>query len=156
MPRSAARPVPTIIDVGVASPNAHGQAITSTDIAATSDASNPCLTNNIHTINVSIAMPTTIGTKYPDITSAIRCIGALDPCADSTILTIDCKAVSLPTFVASIVKLPFLFIVAPITLSPICFSTGIDSPVNIDSSTEELPLIITPSTGTFSPGFTMT
>ena len=34
MPFSAARPVPTIIDVGVAKPSAQGQAITKTDIAA--------------------------------------------------------------------------------------------------------------------------
>ena len=40
MPFSAARPVPTIIDVGVAKPSAQGQAITKTDIAETSAGSN--------------------------------------------------------------------------------------------------------------------
>ena len=50
------------------------------------------------------------------------------------------------------IKEPFLFSVEPITASPIVFSTGIDSPVNMDSSMEVLPLIISPSTGTFSPG----
>ena len=34
MPLSAPRPEPTIIDVGVASPNAHGQAMTRTAIDA--------------------------------------------------------------------------------------------------------------------------
>ena len=46
--------------------------------------------------------------------------------------------------------------VAPITSSPELFSTGIDSPVSIDSSTELFPEITIPSTGIFSPGFTTT
>ena len=46
--------------------------------------------------------------------------------------------------------------VAAITLSPIFFSTGILSPVIADWSIEELPSIITPSTGILSPGFTIT
>jgi hypothetical protein len=41
-------------------------------------------------------------------------------------------------------------------LSPALFSTGIDSPVTIDSSKDEYPSFMTPSTGTFSPGLTMT
>ncbi|CPN11455.1 Uncharacterised protein [Staphylococcus aureus] len=64
IPFSAARPVPTIIEVGVASPNAHGQAMTRTEILATSAGSNvPGVTKVIHTINVNSAIPTTIGTK---------------------------------------------------------------------------------------------
>ena len=51
-------------------------------------------------------------------------------------------------------KLPVLFIVPPITLAPGSFSTGIDSPVTIDSSTALRPSSTTPSTGTFSPGRT--
>ncbi|COF70636.1 Uncharacterised protein [Streptococcus pneumoniae] len=101
---------------------------------------------------MKIAIPTTIGTKYPEIISASLCIGALEPCASSTTLTMEARAVSLPTFVASTVIAPFLFIVDPITLSFCIFSTGIDSPVNIDSSIEVIPLIILPSTGIFSPG----
>ena len=49
---------------------------------------------------------------------------------------------------------PFLLIVAPVTLSPRFFSTGIDSPVNIDSSIEVDPKVITPSKGIFCPGLT--
>src|SRR5699024_11475337 len=61
IPFSAARPVPTIIEVGVARPNAHGQAITNTAILAVNASSNsPGLTNVIQTINVSTAIPTTI------------------------------------------------------------------------------------------------
>ena len=40
IPFSAARPVPTIIDVGVAKPSAQGHAMTSTDIAASNAGSN--------------------------------------------------------------------------------------------------------------------
>lgn len=51
-------------------------------------------------------------------------------------------------------KLPAVFIVAPMMRSPGCFSTGIDSPVTIDSSTALVPSVTLPSTGTFSPGLT--
>src|SRR5436190_7604716 len=37
--------------------------------------------------------------------------------------------------------------VPPLTTSPICFTTGIASPVNADSSADVAPSIITPSTG---------
>ena len=43
---------------------------------------------------------------------------------------------------------------APITVSPTRFSTGMLSPVNIDSSTVLCPSVITPSTGIRSPGLT--
>src|SRR6185312_8999113 len=46
--------------------------------------------------------------------------------------------------------------VPPITRSPGCFSTGIDSPVSIDSSTALAPERTSPSTGTRSPGRTST
>ena len=66
------------------------------------------------------------------------------------------SAVSLPTLLARNRNAPVLLIVAPITSSPSRFSTGIDSPVIIDSSTAELPVVTTPSTGIFSPGRTRT
>jgi len=65
------------------------------------------------------------------------------------------RAVSLPTFVASMSKLHSLLIVQPNILDPTTFSTGILSPVSIDSSILECHEINTPSIGTFSPGFTM-
>ena len=37
---------------------------------------------------------------------------------------------------------------------PTVFSTGILSPVSIDSSVDVIPSITSPSTGNFSPGFT--
>ena len=66
------------------------------------------------------------------------------------------SAVSLPTLVAVNRKLPVLFSVPPMTSSPTCFSTGIDSPVIIDSSTALDPAMTFPSTGIFSPGRTTT
>ena len=44
----------------------------------------------------------------------------------------------------------------PVTRLPGSFSTGIGSPVIIDSSMLVLPSITRPSTGTFSPGRTRT
>ncbi len=60
-----------------------------------------------------------------------------------------------PTLVATKLKVPNLLIVPPITLSPVIFSIEILSPVTIDSSTVEDPSITFPSTGIFSPGFTI-
>ena len=81
----------------------------------------------------------TTGTNTALMRSAKRCTGALEPCASSTSLTICASAVSAPTFVARNRKLPSLFMVAPMTVSPTFFSTGIDSPVSMDSSTAEGP-----------------
>ena len=83
-------------------------------------------------------------------------MGAVDACASSTILIIWFRVVSEPTVVALNLNMPVLFNVAPITLSPTFFSTGIDSPVIIFSSTEECPSVMTPSAGIFSPGLTTT
>ena len=64
------------------------------------------------------------------------------------------RRVSRPTFSALMTKLPVPLSVAPVTGSPGDFSTGIGSPVTIDSSTVLVPSRTTPSTGTFSPGRT--
>ena len=155
IPFSAPFPVPTIIDVGVASPNAHGHAITSTAMKNDNAVTNPLPLRN-QAIPVIIAIPITIGTKYADTMSAILEIGAFDPCASSTSFIICDKTVFLPISVASNLILPFLFILPPTTLSPIFLLTGKLSPVNIDSSTEVAPSTILPSTAIFSPGFTIT
>ena len=81
-------------------------------------------------------------------------MGARLRCASLTIRTICARSVSLPTRSARIMKLPVPLTVPPVTLLPFVFSTGIGSPVTIDSSTDVLPSITTPSTGTFSPGRT--
>ena len=70
--------------------------------------------------------------------------------------TIWASTVSAPTRLTRKVKLPLRFIEAPITASPAALATGVGSPVSIDSSTQELPSLTSPSTGIFSPGRTCT
>ncbi len=71
-----------------------------------------------------------------------------------TIWTICASTVFEPIESARITSAPLVLSVAPISSSPGPLGTGIGSPVSIDSSTELLPSITTPSTGTFSPGRT--
>ena len=148
-------PVPTIMAVGVANPNAHGQEITSTDIPIESAKLMPLPKSN-HTIIVITAIDITTGTNIPLTLSASFAIGAFDAEASSTRCIICDNAVSSPTFSTLNLKYPDLFIVAPITLSPTFFSTAILSPVIADSSIAPLPSTITPSSGTDCPAFTAT
>ena len=71
----------------------------------------------------------TTGTKIPATLSAIRAMGAFDVPASSTKRTICAKVVSSPTRLARNWNVPFSLIVAEMTSSPTCFSTGILSPV---------------------------
>ena len=111
---------------------------------------------SIHSANEAIAITKTVGTKYPDTISAIWAIGALDCCASSMSFIIWARAVLSPTLVALNLMRPFLFMVAANTLSPTFLSTGMLSPVSMDSSTDVKPSVISPSTGIFAPGFTST
>ncbi len=162
MPNSAPLPLATMIAVGVANPNAHGQAITRTATACIMARVKPLISEpvvtgmNIQTRKVIKAMAMTIGTKMDDTLSARCWTGALLPCASSTNLMIWDKAVSLPIRDASKRKKPTLLSVAPNTVLPGCFSTGRDSPVSMDSSTVDFPSTTTPSTGIFDPGLTRT
>ncbi len=87
----------TIIAVGVASPIAHGHAITSIDITIlnTKYISFP---KTAHKIPVISATPMTIGTKYKEILSASLAIGAFLPWASSMSFTILESVVSSPIF----------------------------------------------------------
>ena len=107
------------------------------------------------TRNVIIAIEITIGTNTEAILSANFWIGAFEPCASSTYLIICAITVFFPTAVVLNVILPFKLIVPPVTLSFINLSTGMLSPEIIDSSIEEPPSVITPSTGIRSPGRTI-
>ena len=107
---------------------------------------------NHHTAAVSIAMPSTARTNHRATLSARRCVGARLRCACATICTICASTVCDPIFSARMTRLPVPLIVAPMTRPPAVFSTGIGSPVSIDSSTLDRPSMTTPSTGTFSPG----
>ena len=92
------------------------------------------------------------GTNTPTTRSTVAWIGNFSACAFSTMRTIRAKTVSVPVARTSIQNVPSALIVPPMTSSPISLATGTGSPVNIDSSTSELPSMTTPSTATRSPG----
>jgi hypothetical protein len=135
MPISAALPVPTMIDVGVARPIAHGHAIIRTATALInaklSAGSGPKISQ---TMNVVPAMRITAGTNQPVTRSTSAWIGSFAPCAASTMRMIWESTVSLPTLVARKENAPVLFMVPPITSAPTLFDVGTGSPVTIDSS----------------------
>ncbi len=68
--------------------------------------------------------------------------------------TIRASMVSRPILSARRTSPPLWLTVPPITRAPSAFDTGIDSPVTMDSSTDERPSVTMPSTGIFSPGRT--
>ena len=103
MPRRAPTPVPTIIAVGVANPNAQGHAITSTAIKRCKATSNEAPATN-HPANVQRANPNTTGTKTALTLSARRAMGALEVLASSTSLIMAANAVSAPVCKARISK----------------------------------------------------
>ncbi len=138
---------------GVASPKAHGQLITSTEIPLASAKPIPCPAKS-HTIVVTTAMPMTAGTNTPDTLSATFAMGAFVAAASLTIWIICDNVVSSPTLVASHFKYPDWFSVAADTLSPASLSAGMLSPVRAASFTALLPSSTIPSTGIFSPGRT--
>ena len=118
MPACAARPVATMIDIGVASPSAQGQAMISTATALTharrsSDGSGPNKPqtqkgrqrHRQHRQHEPEARPR----------SAMRCIGARERCACATSCTICDSTVSAPTRSARITSAPLPLIVAPIS-----------------------------------------
>ena len=160
-PNSAPLPVPTIIAVGVAKPNAQGQAITIIDIKIIranikGGVGRLTYSPKIHQPKKEkVATPITKGTKILETLSTKRCIGAFDPCASITRWTIFDRTESLPKCVARILNAPVLFKEPPITISSGFLSTGTLSPLIIDSSMDEAPLMIIPSTGIFSPGLTV-
>ena len=99
-------------------------------------------------------MPPTAGTNQAATWSARRCTGAAEPCASSTRRMICARVVSAPTRPARSVKAPVPLSVPANTGSPTDLSAGILSPVNADSSSDDAPAAIAPSTGTYSPGRT--
>ena len=84
----------------------------------------------------------------------MRAIGAFFFFASSTIRISFCSELSSPTLEAQMSTVPKRLIVPPKTLSPTVLSTGRDSPVITDWSTEVVPERISPSTGMVSPGRT--
>jgi len=153
----AARLVPTMIAIGVASPRAQGQAITSTAMAAVRAwARRRSVANPSQAKKVTRLIPMTTGTKTPAMRSTKRPMGGLLICAVLTMRMIRAKVVSSPSRVTRRTKAPDRFMVPPVTMSPICRATASGSPVSIDSSMVVRPSTISPSIGTFSPGLTRT
>ena len=155
MPRRAATPVPAMMAVGVASPSAHGQAMTST-ATAFRIASSQCPVPRPQPSTVSAAMPSTTGTNTALTWSTSRWIGALRAWADSTSRTMRASVLSAPSAVARTTSSPSAFTEPPVTRSPGWRATGRLSPVIMDSSTWLAPSSTTPSAGTRSPGRTTT
>ena len=116
MPDSAPLPVPTIIEVGVASPIAHGQAMIRTATKLRS-ASRLGAEDEPHYERESRDRR---HHRHEDAADPVRqpLYGRLGALRSSTILIICCRAVSFPTFVASNLNEPVVFMVAPITPSP--------------------------------------
>ena len=164
IPNSAPLPVPTIIAVGVASPNEQGHAIISIDIKIVNTNSNGFwftdttlyFIKNHQSKAAKMAMKITVGTNIKETLSASLAIGAFVICASSTSFAIFDISVSPSVAFTVTFNAPSLFILPLYTLSFSDFSTGILSPVIIASSIVECPSIITPSTGIFSPGFIKT
>ena len=99
IPFLAPTPLPTMIATGVASPSAHGQLITNTEIPRASANPTPFPRSN-HIIVVTAAIAITMGTNTPETLSATLAIGAFVAAASLTILMICDNVVSSPTLVA--------------------------------------------------------
>ena len=113
-PRLAPRPVPTMIAVGVASPSASGQVMTTTVIANSSAVCTPAPTSH-HTRKVPTPPISATSTSQNAARSASRCPGALEFWASCTRATIWASTVSEPTLVARTRRVPVVLIEAPIT-----------------------------------------
>ena len=102
-PACAPRPTPTMIDIGVASPSAQGQAMISTDDGGDEAVGEAAARapRSPRRRRRATATAITAGTNQPETWSASRWIGARLRCASATICTICASIVSRPTFSAS-------------------------------------------------------
>ena len=139
--------------VGVASPSAHGQAMTSTATARITAPSTPSPASH-QPAKVSSASPSTTGTNTAATRSTSRCTGALTACASCTRRMMCASTLSLPAAVTCRRTRPSPLMAPPVSLSPAALGTGSGSPVSMDSSTCVLPSATTPSAGMRSPGRT--
>ena len=148
----APRPEPTMIAVGVASPSASGQVITTTVIANSSDCSTSRPTNAPPDEERDRPAIRATRTSQNAARSASRWPGALEFCACWTSSTICASAVSEPIAVARARSVPFSLIVAPMTPSPGPLCTGRLSPGDRRLVDVGVALDTSASTGTFAPG----
>ena len=116
----------------------------------------PVLTdvNASHPRNVAAASARTTGTKIDETRSASCWTFAFDPCAAWSDRTISARVACSPLRVTKTTSRPCPLTEAPMTSSPGPTSTGTDSPVSRDRSTQDVPSFTTPSAGIFSPGRT--
>jgi hypothetical protein len=146
IPARAAAPVPATRAVGAARPRAQGQAITSTDTAASiAWEKEPSTASQANRVNP--ATPSTRGTKAVAARSTKRCSGTLRACASSTRAMIRARVDWAATRSATMCRVPPPFIVPPVTASPGALSSGSPAPVIIEESTVLSPRTMTPSTG---------
>ncbi len=107
-----------MIAVGVASPSASGHVMTTTVIAKRTASSVGRSLSTNHARNVSAPPISATSTSQNAARSASFWPGAFEFCASCTSRTIWASAVSAPTFVARTRSVPFLLMVAPITVAP--------------------------------------
>ena len=137
----APRPVPTMTAIGVASPSASGQAITKTVMVKVTANSSGWPIHQNQTAKVSKTdddrgkhqpLRGPVGQQLRRRLGVLRLLHQLDDLRQ--------RGVGADLGRACSGSVPLLLMVAPITVSPGSFLTGIDSPVSIDSSTCELAL----------------
>ncbi len=133
-----ATPVASSTASGVASPSAHGQAMTSTDtpIMTAWGAGAPRSRCPAVAATASTRMA---GTKTPTSRSATAWMRGREACASSTARMIPASTVAAPVRVTSRTKDPCRLTVPPMAGAPGSFPTGRDSPVTSDSSTSLRP-----------------
>lgn len=138
MPRRAPLPIAALIAVGVASPTAHGQAISSIVMARR--------TSPV-TARVMADTMNEVGTKRREKFSPTVWIGARSCCASSTRVMMRPMVVWLPTARARTTRRPRTTTEPACTGIPTTTLTGRFSPVIADWSTIASPSITSPSTG---------
>ncbi len=147
IPRRAPLPIAALIAVGVASPTAHGQAISSIVIARRTSP----VTSRVNADRMNDA-----GTKRREKFSPTVWIGARSCWASSTRLMILPITVWLPTAVARTTTRPRTTTDPACTVVPSTTLTGRVSPVIADWSTMASPSMTRPSTGIATWSWTMT
>ncbi len=150
-----ATPVASSTASGVASPSAHGQAITRTETPIMRDWAADVPRARCQAVEAN-ARSRMAGTKTPTTRSATAWMRGREAWASSTARMMPASTVAAPVRVTSRMNEPCRFMVPPMTGDPGCFATGRDSPVTSDSSTSLSPSRTRPSAATRSPGTTST
>ncbi|GBE58419.1 hypothetical protein BMS3Abin01_01356 [bacterium BMS3Abin01] len=152
----AASAVETATTSGTASPRAWGQVMTIT--VTVRSRANAKLSEEKISQKARVIPPAAMAMMVSTRAARLARSWVLDllSCASRTSSITWARKESLPSFRTSMVNEPSPLTDPPITSSPGPLETGLDSPVSMASFTEVRPSVTTPSTGTFSPGFTST